>query len=85
MPTQRVTRGGDRQARTVDKAKKRANPPHGQKGEFRKLSMTLPPDAYEALMRESTRRKIAKEPNHVVSAMLREAVSEYLYRRGFLN
>ncbi len=55
-----------------------ANTPHGEKGSFRKVTVTLPPDLYEALIRESARRKIAGEPNQLVSALLREAVTRYL-------
>jgi hypothetical protein len=54
------------------------NPPRGEKGAFRKLTLTLPPDAYEKLMRESARRKIAGERNQLLSALLREAVYQYL-------
>jgi len=53
------------------------NPPYGEKSNFRKITITLPPEAYETLVRESARRKIAGEPNHLVSAMLREAVMLY--------
>ncbi len=56
------------------------NPPYGEKGAFRKLSVTVPPDVYEKLVRESARRKIAGEPNQLLSALLREAVYEYLAR-----
>ena len=54
------------------------NPPHGEKGHFRKITITLPPGAYERLIRESARRKIAGEPNQLLSALLREAVTQYL-------
>lgn len=54
------------------------NPPHGEKGDFRKVTITLPPGAYEKLIRESARRKIAGEPNQLLSALLREAVTHYL-------
>lgn len=53
---------------------------YGEKGDFRKISVTLPPHAYERLVRESARRKIAGEPNQLLSALLREAVTEYLSR-----
>ena len=53
---------------------------YGEKGHFRKISVTLPPDAYERLIQESARRKIAGEPNQLLSALLREAVTEYLGR-----
>jgi hypothetical protein len=58
------------------------NPPRGQKGGFRKITMTVPPEAYSRLIQESARRKIAGEPNQVVSALLREAIAAYLQRHG---
>jgi hypothetical protein len=54
------------------------NPPHGEKGDFRKLTITLPPEGYELLVQESARRKIAKDRNHLLSSIIREAVIEYL-------
>ena len=54
------------------------NPPYGKKGAFRKITVTVPPDVYEKLVRESARRKIAGEPNQLLSALLREAVYDYL-------
>ena len=54
------------------------NPPYGEKGAFRKITVTVPPDVYERLVRESARRKIAGEPNQLISALLREAVYKYL-------
>jgi hypothetical protein len=54
------------------------NPPHGEKGAFRKLAVTVPPEIYQRLVRESARRKIAGEPNQLLSALLREAVTKYL-------
>jgi hypothetical protein len=55
---------------------------YGEKGHFRKISLTLPPDAYQRLIQESARRKIAGEPNRLISALLREAVTDYLRRLG---
>ncbi|MBZ5578570.1 MAG: hypothetical protein LAP40_18570 [Acidobacteriia bacterium] len=54
------------------------NPPHGEKRHFRKVTITLPPEDYETLVHESTRRKIARKPNQLISALLREAVTHYL-------
>ncbi len=54
------------------------NPPYGEKGRFRKITITLPPGDYERLIHESARRKIAGEPNQLLSALLREAVTHYL-------
>ncbi|MBS1857531.1 MAG: hypothetical protein JST11_19340 [Acidobacteria bacterium] len=56
------------------------NLPRGEKSDFRKVSITIPPEVYEKLVRESARRKIAGEPNQLLSALVREAVSEYLTR-----
>lgn len=58
------------------------NPPYGKRGAFRKLTITLPQELYERLVQESARRKIAAEPNQLLSALLREAVVEYLGRLG---
>jgi hypothetical protein len=46
------------------------------------VTLTVPPEVYERLLRESARRKIAGEPNQLLSALLREAVYEYLERLG---
>ena len=54
------------------------NPPYGERKAFRKVTVTVPPDLYEQLVKEAARRKIAGEPNQMVSAILREAVSRYL-------
>ena len=53
---------------------------NGGKGDYRQISVTLPPGDYEKLIQESARRKIAGEPNQLLSGMLREAVTEYLKR-----
>ena len=55
-----------------------SNPPYGEKGHFRKVTITLPPEAYEKLIHGSARRKIAGEPNHLLSALLREAIDHYM-------
>ena len=57
-----------------------ANPPHREKADFRKITVTIPPTAYEQLIHESARRKIAGEPNQLLSSLLREAVMDYLKR-----
>ena len=58
------------------------NPPYGEKSAFRKLTITVPPEIYEQLVKESARRKIAGEPNQLVSALLREALTRYLEQLG---
>jgi hypothetical protein len=65
---------------TVEASATDPNPPRGNKGDFRKVTMTLPQWAYKKLVEESARRKIVGEPNQLLSALLREAVAEYLNR-----
>jgi hypothetical protein len=75
-PFTRSNTGGDAgEERSTD-----PNPPYGGKAAFRKLTMTLPQWAYEKLVQESARRKIAGQPNQLLSALVREAVAEYLNR-----
>lgn len=52
--------------------------PAGNKVGYRKITMTVPQWAYQVLIQESARRKIAGEPNQLLSALLREAITDYL-------
>ena len=52
------------------------------KGTFRKVTVTVPQDIYERLIRELARRKIAGAPNQMLSALFREALTQYLDRLG---
>lgn len=54
----------------------------GAKRDYRKLTVTMPPDIYQRLIQESARRKIAGAPNQLLSGLLREAVAEYLNRQA---
>jgi hypothetical protein len=42
-----------------------------------KVTVTLPPELYELIMKETTKRKLAKEPNPQVSAVVREALVQF--------
>jgi hypothetical protein len=64
----------------MNSAHRDPNPPYGERGSFRKLTVTIPQAVYERLIRESSRRKIASESNQLLSELLREALSEYLDR-----
>jgi transcriptional regulator of met regulon len=50
----------------------------GERGDFRKVTVTLPPKTYKALMEEVVRRKVEGEDGHLLSAVVREAVDCYL-------
>jgi hypothetical protein len=57
-----------------------AHRPHGERGDFLKVTATLSPEVYELLSAEMLRRKLAHQPNAQLSAILREAVLAYLGR-----
>jgi transcriptional regulator of met regulon len=57
-----------------------ANAPHGERGDFLKVTATLSPEVYKLVSDEVQRRKLAREPNAQMSAILREAVLAYLGR-----
>jgi transcriptional regulator of met regulon len=55
-----------------------ADPPSKDRSAFRKITVTIPQDLYERLIRESARRRIARAPNQMLSALFREALTKYL-------
>lgn len=55
---------------------------HGEKGDFLKVTATLSPEVYKLISDEMQRRKLAREPNAQLSAILREAVVAYLGSRS---
>ena len=56
------------------------NPPHGEKGAFIKVTVTLSPEVYQSAMTEVARRKVAKIGNAQISAIIREALAAYLIK-----
>jgi len=50
----------------------------GERGDFRKVTVTLPPKTYKLLIEEVGRRKVEGEAAHLLSAVVREAVDCYL-------
>ena len=48
------------------------------KHDFRKVTVTLPQPIYEVVVKECARRKVAGERNHLLSSLIREAISNYL-------
>ena len=68
-----------------------ANPEHGLKGDFVKISVTVPPALYDKILTEQSRRKKEgpkrrrageKTEPHGLSAIIREALVEYFTRKG---
>ena len=54
------------------------NPPHGEKDNFEKITVTLPSPIRRLLLDESHRRKTERDPNWSISVIVREALAEYL-------
>jgi hypothetical protein len=73
---------GRRKATITSPASIEAHAPHGEKGDFIKVTATLSPEVYRLLADEMVRRKLAKESNAQLSAILREAGVQYLRPRG---
>jgi hypothetical protein len=81
-PASESRNSGRRKAPITVPAPVEAHAPHGEKGDFIKVTATLSPEVYRLLADEMVRRKLAKEPNAQLSAILREAVVKYLGPRG---
>lgn len=56
------------------------HPPHGARGDFVKLSITLPPELYQTALAESGRRKVARRKDRSLSDIIRDALADYLCR-----
>jgi transcriptional regulator of met regulon len=50
----------------------------GSKSDFRKVTVTLPQQIYELVVKECARRKVEGKKNHLISSLVREAVAKYL-------
>jgi hypothetical protein len=46
------------------------------------VAVTLSPEVYKLIMEEAVRRKMRKERNPQLSAVIREAVVQYLEKKG---
>jgi hypothetical protein len=69
-----MSKSGEIRPPDFGKLKDDPNPPHGERGSFRKVTVTLPPQMYNLLVKESARRKMAHERNHLLSELIREAL-----------
>jgi len=78
--SQSASKLSEKPKRTTGTPKQRliANAPHGEKSDYVKVTVTLPPEVYELLATEATRRKMHKEANPQLSAVIREAVVAFL-------
>ena len=58
------------------------NPERGNRGDFERLTITMPPDMVEALELIRRQRKRAKEKNTDLSSLIREAVALWLEKKN---
>ena len=54
------------------------NPPHGEKDDFAKITVTLPRPVRQLLLNESHWRKTKRDPDWSISVIVREALAAYL-------
>ena len=54
------------------------NPPHGEKDDFAKITVTLPRPIRQLLLNESHWRKTERNPDWSISVIVREALAAYL-------
>jgi hypothetical protein len=52
--------------------------PHGERGDFEKVTVTLPSDVRGLLLDESLRRKKDRSKDWPIAAIVREAIAAYL-------
>ncbi len=57
------------------------NPPKGTKTDFVKASITIPPEIYDDVVQETLRRKIQKSGDPSISAVVREALQDYIGKK----
>ena len=65
-------------AQEIAQGKPVLNPPHGKKGAFEKITVTLPSPIRQLLLDETHRRKVERDSNWSISVIVREALVEYL-------
>src|SRR4051794_18063871 len=59
-----------------------ANPPIGERGDFVKFTVTLPPAIYQQLAHEAAQRKMTKTKGSAISAIIRDAIAQYFRSKG---
>jgi len=57
-----------------------ANPARGKRGDFERVTITMPPEMLDALEDIRRKRKRAKEKNSDISSLIREAIVYWLGR-----
>lgn len=56
--------------------------PYGERGDFEKVTVTLPSDVRALLLDESLRRKKQRSKDWPITMIMREAIASYLARKG---
>ena len=77
-----VFRKSDNQRRPSFPETVEVNRPYGERGDFEKVTITLPSDVRALLLDESIRRKKRRADDWPIAAIVREALASYLTRKG---
>lgn len=56
--------------------------PYGERGDFEKVTVTLPSDVRGLLLEESLRRKRKRTTDWPIAAIVREAIASYLSKKA---
>ena len=56
--------------------------PYGERGDFEKVTVTLPSNVRALLLDESLRRKKQRSKDWPITMIMREAIASYLSRKG---
>jgi len=57
-----------------------ANPPRGERSDFMKIQVTMPPDLYTTVMAESARLRGLREKDSDFSSLVRKALVDWVER-----
>ena len=63
-------------------AVKKENPERGERGDFKRLSLTLPKYMLNSLRSISLTRKIDEHPNYEITSIIREAIASFIEKES---
>lgn len=67
--------------KSLDKSPEKSekeNPQRGSRGDFKRLSLTLPKELLDSLRTISLKRRINEKPNYELTAIVREALARFI-------
>lgn len=80
-PTQASNESKQRRSETPS-ARIELDPPYGERGDFEKITITLPSEVRALLLDESNLRKKRRSSDWPIAAIVRQALAAYLTKKG---